>query len=68
MKLIVITLVAIALTSCGAETASTAVAVATMKKKEIEQGKATINTVQQKIGQAMEQMQQNESRAAGAEQ
>jgi len=57
-------LIAIAISGCGVETASTVVTVATMKKKEIEQGKATMNTAQQKIDQAMEQVQQSASSAA----
>jgi len=48
-----------ALAGCGADTMSGAATVATLKKQELEQGK-------QKIGQAMQQMEQGAKRAGDA--
>jgi hypothetical protein len=45
---------------------STAATVAAAKKKEIEQGKKTMEQMQQNIGKAMEQAQQNAERAEDA--
>jgi methyl-accepting chemotaxis protein len=52
-----------ALAGCGVETASTAATAAALKKQEIEQGKKTMEQAQQKIGNAMEQMQQSRENA-----
>jgi hypothetical protein len=52
------------LAGCGADVASTAATAAALKKQEIEQGKKTQDQFQQKIGQAVEQMQQGAQRAA----
>lgn len=52
------------LTACGAETATTAATVGAAKKQELEQGKQTMEQVQQKVGEAMQQMQQAPARAA----
>jgi len=46
------------LSGCGVETASTAATATTLKKQEMEQGKKTMEQMQQKIGQSMEQAQQ----------
>ena len=54
---------AAALAGCGVETASTAATAAALKKQEIEQGKKTMEQAQQKIGNAMEQMQQSRESA-----
>jgi methyl-accepting chemotaxis protein len=54
---------AAALGGCGLETASTAATAAALKKQEIEQGKKTMEQAQQKIGNAMEQMQQSRESA-----
>ncbi len=63
----IITLVAIAaLAGCGVDTMSTAATVAAAKKKEIEQGKKTMEQMQQNIGKAMEQTQQSADRAEDA--
>lgn len=59
-----IALPALALSGCGAETASTAATVGAAKKLEIEQGKQTLEQVQQKVGESMQQMQQAPARAA----
>ena len=47
-----------ALAGCGVETATTAATGAAIKKREIEEGKKTMDQAQQKVGQAMEQVQQ----------
>jgi methyl-accepting chemotaxis protein len=54
---------AAALAGCGVETASTAATAAALKKQEIEQGKKTMEQAQQKIGNAMDQMQQSRENA-----
>jgi hypothetical protein len=61
-QIIAIALIAV-LTGCGVETATTAATVAAAKKKEIEQGKKTMEQMQQNIGKAMEQTQQSAERA-----
>ena len=55
-----------ALAGCGIETASTAATAAALKKQEIEQGKKTMEKMQQDIGKAMEQTQQSADRADDA--
>ena len=64
-RIITITAVA-ALAGCGVETASTAVTAAAVKKQEIEQGKKTMEQMQQNIGKAMEQTRQSAERAEDA--
>ena len=60
----IIAVVAVAvLAGCGVETASTAVTAAAVKKQEIEQGKKTMEQMQQNIGKAMDQTQQSKERA-----
>ena len=44
-----------ALTGCGADVASTAATAATIKKQELEQGQKTLEQVQQKLDQAVQQ-------------
>lgn len=51
---------AVALSACGLDTASSAATAAALKKQELEQGKKTMDQTQQKIGQAMEQLQQSQ--------
>lgn len=55
MRLIICIAAIAALAGCGVETASTAATAAAVKKQEIEQGKKTMEQMQQNIGQAMEQ-------------
>jgi NifU-like protein involved in Fe-S cluster formation len=63
-----IALVAVAaLAGCGVEIATTAVTAAAVKKQEIEQGKKTMEQMQQNIGKAMEQEQKSAERADEAE-
>ena len=63
-RLSLITLGALMLVGCGAETATTAATVGAAKKLEIEQGKQTMEQVQQKVGESIQQMQQAPARAA----
>lgn len=62
MRRIITLIAAAALASCGVETATTAATVAAAKKQEVEQGKKTMEQMQQNIGQAMEQTQQSTAR------
>jgi PBP1b-binding outer membrane lipoprotein LpoB len=63
-RLFLITLSALMLMGCGAETATTAATVGAAKKQEIEQGQKTLEQVQQRVGESMQQMQQSPQRAA----
>jgi len=58
---------AAAFAGCGIETASTAATAAALKKQEVEQGKKTLEQAQQKIGQAMEQVQRSQQSREAAE-
>jgi outer membrane lipoprotein-sorting protein len=66
MRSIIVLVVIAALAGCGVETATTAATVAAAKQKEIEQGKKTMNQVQQNLDKAMEQTQQSAERADAA--
>ena len=59
-----VVLACVMLTACGAETATNAATAAAVKKQELEQGQKTLDQVQQKIGESMQQMQQSTQRAA----
>ena len=52
-----------ALAGCGVETATTAATGAAIKQKEIQEGKKTMEQAQQRIGQAMEQVQNAQKEA-----
>ncbi|HET7201299.1 MAG TPA: hypothetical protein VFI80_10865 [Burkholderiales bacterium] len=67
MRQIVSLLAAVALAGCGLDTASSAATAAALKKQELEQGKKTMEQAQQKIGQAMDQLQQSEQNRENAE-
>lgn len=67
MKNIAVVIAIVAIAGCGVETATTAATVAAAKKQEIEEGKRTMNEVQQKIGHAMEQVQQSRQEASDAD-
>ncbi len=60
----ILALLALLLTGCGAETASTAATVGNLKKQELEQGQQTMEQVKQKLGESMQQLQQSPQRAA----
>ena len=63
MRLIIVVAAIAVLAGCGVETASTAATAAAIKKQEIEQGKKTMEQVQQNLGQAIEQTQQRAQQA-----
>jgi len=63
MKLLLPLAVALIVSACGVETASTAATGAAIKKQELEQGKKTMEQMQQKIDQASLQSQQRAERA-----
>ena len=66
MRYAILTLVFAALAGCGVETATTAATGAAIKKQEIEQGKKTMEQVQQKIEQATQQMQRVQAETEAA--
>ncbi len=66
MRTIVVLVAIVALAGCGVETATTAATVAAAKQKEIEQGKKTMEQVQQNLGKAMDQTQQSAQKADDA--
>jgi NifU-like protein involved in Fe-S cluster formation len=66
MRKIIAVVAVAALTGCGIDTASTAATAAALKKQEIEQGKKTMERMQQDIGKAMEQTRQSTDRADDA--
>ena len=53
------------LAGCGVDTATTAATSASIKKREVEEGKRTQDRAQQKIDQMQEQMQQRAQQAGG---
>jgi NifU-like protein involved in Fe-S cluster formation len=67
MKTAIAVIVAAALAGCGVETASTAATAAAIKKKELEEGKKTMDQMQQRIDQSQQQAQQR-AEQAGADQ
>lgn len=56
---------ALAVGACGVETASTAATGAAIKKQELEQGRKTMEQMQQKFDQANQQVQQRAEQAGG---
>ena len=67
MRRFIAVIAIVALSGCGVDTVTTAATGAAAKKNEIEQGKKTMEQVQQDIGKAMEQSQQRSERADTAE-
>ena len=59
MKPIVILVALALLAGCGVETATTAATVAAAKKKELEEGKKTMNQVRGNLDKAMQQVEQS---------
>jgi len=59
MRALIVLAVSAALSACGADVASSAATAAALKKQELEQGKKTQDMAQQKINQAVDQMQQS---------
>jgi hypothetical protein len=58
MKMLLAVLASATLAACGVETATTAAAVATMKKQEMDQAKKTMEQATQKIEQNTQLIQQ----------
>ena len=58
MKTLLTVTVMAVLAGCGVETASTAATAASIKKQELQEGQKTMQRAQQKIGDAMQQVQQ----------
>ncbi|OGA18631.1 MAG: hypothetical protein A3I63_03325 [Betaproteobacteria bacterium RIFCSPLOWO2_02_FULL_66_14] len=65
MKTWLIAVAIVALAACGVETASTAATAASIKQRELEEGKKAQDRAQQKIDQAKEIMQQRANQAGG---
>ena len=65
MKFIFPLAAALALGACGVETASTAATGAAIKKQELEQGKKTMEQMQQKLDLANQQVQRRAEQAGG---
>lgn len=65
MKFISYLLAMLALSACGVETASTAATGAAIKKQELEQGKKTMEQMQQRLDQANLQGQKRAEQAGG---
>jgi hypothetical protein len=55
------------LAGCGVDTATTAATGASIKKREVEEGKRTQERTGQRIEQMQDQMQQRAQQAAGGE-
>ena len=65
MKFVTYLVVMLALSACGVETATTAATGAAIKKQELEQGRKTMDQLQQKIDQANLQSQQRAEQGGG---
>jgi NifU-like protein involved in Fe-S cluster formation len=65
MRLWTILAATLALAGCGVETATTAATGAVIKKQELEQGRKTMEQMQQKLDQANQQVQQRAEQAGG---
>jgi len=65
MKCLPLLVITLSLTACGVETAGNAATGAAIKKQELEQGKRTMEQMQQKIDLANQQSQQRAEQAGG---
>jgi hypothetical protein len=61
MKMLIAVAAAAMLAGCGVEVATTAATTASIKKQELEQGQKTMQQMQQKIGSAMQQVQERDA-------
>jgi hypothetical protein len=61
MKMLIAVAAAAMLAGCGVEVATTAATAASIKKQELEQGQKTMQQMQQKIGSAMQQVQERDA-------
>jgi hypothetical protein len=58
MKTIIAAAAAVLLAGCGVDTATSAATAASLKKQELEEGQRTMQRAQEKIGAAMQQVQE----------
>ena len=65
MKCLPLLVMALSLSACGVETVGTAATGAAIKRQELEQGRKTMEQMQQKIDQASLQAQQRAEQAGG---
>ena len=65
MKLILPLLAVLLASACGVETVGTAATGAALKKQELQEGKKTMEQMQQKIDQAAQQSQERAAQAGG---
>ena len=65
MKCLPLLVIALSLSACGVETAGTAATGGAIKKQELEQGKRTMEQMEQKIDLANRQSQQRAEQAGG---
>ena len=65
MKRFVLLVAVLAAGACGVETATTAASGAAIKKQELEQGRKTMEQMQQKIDQTNQEGQQRVGQAGG---
>ena len=64
MRILVAVAACAILAGCGVDAASSAATAAALKKQEIEQGQKTMQQAQEKIGAAMQQVQQRTAEGA----
>ncbi|HEY6721911.1 MAG TPA: hypothetical protein VI363_09765 [Burkholderiales bacterium] len=67
MRRLIFLIAAAALAGCGIETATSAATAAALKKQEVEQGKKTMEQMQQNIDKTMAQVQQSQKSREDAE-
>ncbi len=65
MKCLPLLVITLSLSACGVETVGTAATGAAIKKQELEQGRKTMEQMQQKIDQANQQSQKRAEQAGG---
>ena len=65
MKLILPLLAVLLASACGVETVGTAATGAALKKQELQEGKKTMEQMQQKIDQTAQQTQERAAQAGG---
>ena len=65
MKCLPLLVITLSLSACGVETVGTAATGAAIKKEELEQGRKTMEQMQQKIDQANQQSQKRAEQAGG---
>ncbi len=65
MKCLPLLVIPLSLSACGVETVGTAATGAAIKKQELEQGRKTMEQMQQKIDQANQQSQKRAEQAGG---